>query len=579
MPNVLRRRSSLPLLLLGLSLAAVACGSDKGSPVEAKPPTDTTVVVDVADPVTAATVGFFLDGWAPRTFSAPRFAETAMPASATATVTIDASSVLAKIPAGIFGHNANSWMGRMVDQPTFVNDVTNLHPGVIRFPGGSISDTYFWNAQPTAVPADAPASLIDKDGKTITNPYWYGNVNNGWQASVDDYYATLLATGSQGLIVVNYGYARYGTSANPVAAAAHLAAEWVRYDNGRTKYWEVGNENFGDWEAGYRIDVSKNRDGQPGLATGRLYAQHFKVFADSMRKAARDIGRTIQLGAVLYDAEPQSWNTETVRTWNSGMLPELQGTNDFFIVHDYVTPFGQNSDAPTILAAAASEPARLMTFAKGEVQRYGGAVKPIALTEWNMWASGSKQMVSNVSGLFAVIVQGEAIRNGYGLTARWDLLNGWSNGDDHGLFSDGSEPGVAKWTPRPSFHYMYFFQRTLGDRLVPSTSTSASLITYASTYSSGQAAVAIVNTAATPQVVSLAFKNFRPGDRLYWYSFEGGADGDFSRTVSINGVTTSQPAGGPTSYASIDARSASTANGIRVRVPGRGAVFVQVESK
>jgi hypothetical protein len=77
----------------------------------------------------------------------------------------------------------------------------------------------------------------------------------------------LQQTGNKGMITVNYGYARYGTSDDPVAAAAHLAADWVRYDNGRTKYWEIGNENAGSWEADYRIDQSKNKDGQPEFIT------------------------------------------------------------------------------------------------------------------------------------------------------------------------------------------------------------------------------------------------------------------------------------------------------------------------
>jgi predicted ABC-type ATPase len=55
----------------------------------------------------------------------------------------------------------------------------------------------------------------------------------------------LQQTGNEGMITVNYAYARYSTSANPVAAAAHLAADWVRYDNGRTRYREIGNENDG----------------------------------------------------------------------------------------------------------------------------------------------------------------------------------------------------------------------------------------------------------------------------------------------------------------------------------------------
>ena len=85
---------------------------------------------------------------------------------------------------------------------------------------------------------------------------------------------------------------------------AHLAADWVRYDNGRTKLWEIGNENFGSWEWGYRIDPALNKDGQPEFVTGALYAQHFKVFADSMRKAAADVGSTIYIGAVVYDNPP-----------------------------------------------------------------------------------------------------------------------------------------------------------------------------------------------------------------------------------------------------------------------------------
>ena len=468
----------------------------------------------------------------------------------------------------------------MIDQPVFLNHTTSLRPNILRFPGGSLSDVYFWNASPSAPPPGVPDVLLDQDAKPVTNPFWNGNVNNGWQASVDDYYATLQATGSQGLITVNYGYARYGTSNDPVAAAAHLAADWVRYDKGRTKYWEVGNENFGEWEAGYRIDLSRNHDGQPEFISGSLYARHFRVFADSMRRAAQEVGNTIYIGAVLYDSEPASWSTDAVRTWNSGMIPGLGGKNDFYVVHSYVTPYGQNSDAATILNAAATEPARLMEFSRSVIQRHGGDEKPIALTEWNMWAAGSKQQVSNVSGLFAVIIQGEAIRNAFGLTTRWDLLNGWSNGDDHGLFSDGAEPGVEKWTPRPSFYYMYYFQRTMGDRLIPSTSSSPSLKTYASTYSSGEVAVAIVNTAPAARAVQLKFSNFKPGNRMYWYSLEGGSDnGEFSRKVSVNGATTSAVAGGPQEYVSIAARSARTSDGMRLSVPGRGAVFVLLDKK
>src|SRR5437773_6148531 len=129
----------------------------------------------------------------------------------------------------------------------------------------------------------------------------------------------LQQTGNTGMIIINYGYARYGTGPKPAETAAHLAADWVRYDNGRTKYWEIGNENYGDWETGYRIDVTKNKDGQPEYVTGDLYGKHFKIFADSMRKAAQEIGKTIYLGAVTAEAAPQSWETNTRKTWNTGL--------------------------------------------------------------------------------------------------------------------------------------------------------------------------------------------------------------------------------------------------------------------
>ena len=34
-------------------------------------------------------------------------------------------------------------------------------------------------------------------------------------------------------------------------------------------------------------------DGQPEIITGALYGKHFKVFTDSMRAAAAEIGATI----------------------------------------------------------------------------------------------------------------------------------------------------------------------------------------------------------------------------------------------------------------------------------------------
>ena len=569
------------ILFLGMLLSCKKKESTD-NPTPPPPVSTDTVIVPGQDPAIANTIGFFLDDWQPRTFTAPAYDEVSIPATSTNTVTVDATSIITKIPLSEFGHNAVWWMGPVAGDPKFIEPITNLHPHIIRFPGGSSSDAYFWNADQGVNPPDAPATIGDETGVKKDPGYMYGKSNLNWLCNLDNYYTMLQQTNNKGIITVNYGYARYGTGTDPVATAAHLAADWVRYDNGRTKLWEIGNENFGNWEWGYRIDPALNKDGQPEYITGALYAQHFKVFADSMKKAATEIGKTINIGAVTLDAPAnEPWQTNTARTWNAGMMSGLNNKADFYVVHNYITPYDQNSTASIIFSSALSVVPTMMNYVTQALQANGATVKPIAMDEWNMWANTSKQQVSNASGVFAVLVLGEALRNKYGMAARWDLLNGWSNGDDHGLFSAGDEPGISKWSPRPSFYYMYYLQKMLGDRLVTSSvQGSADIKAYASTYTSGQVNVALVNTSGSAQTVTVKMKNFYSGNRFYWYSLEGSTDnGEFSRKVLVNGSGPAGDAGGPATYATLKARSAVTSNGINVTVPPRGAVFVAVDKK
>jgi hypothetical protein len=575
--NINYDKMNIRLWNLPVMLVMLACSKDDQLP---KNPDPVTNVVAVEDPAVESTIGFFLDNWQPKTFTAPPYTEENVPDAATAIVTVDASSIITKIPVAIFGQNANTWMG--VPGTKASTDLKNLNPHIIRFPGGNLSNNYFWNAQQDKHPADLPEFYVDKDGKKQKASWVYGRTDHNWEITLDNYYALLQQTNSVGMISVNYAYARYGTAPNPVATAAHLAADWVRYDNGRTKYWEIGNEHYGDWQGGYRIDLSTNKDGQPEFITGELYGKHVQVFVDSMKKAARDIGKTIFVGAVAYENNAESWDTQTTKTWNAGMFKAINNKPDFYVVHNYFTPYDQNSNASVVFNAALTQGEKMMSFIKQQIQTYGAASRPIALTEWNMWAKDSKQQVSNVSGLFAVIVQAEALKNKYGMAARWDLLNGWDNGNDHGLFSNGDEGGgIPKWTARPSFYHMYYFQKLLGDRLVPtivSGGSGASLKAYGSTYSSGQSNVTLINTSGAPQVVEVAFKNFNAGKRFYWYTLEGENDnGEFSRKVKVNGAGTSGIAGGPPDYETIKARSSLTSKGIKVTVPARGGVFVVID--
>ncbi len=572
-------KTALSILLPVLLIGWCSCKKENSGGGGTNPPPEDTLVTPV-DPPLANTMGFFLDDWTPKTFTPPSFEEKPIPTvNPTSFVTINVADVVTKVPGSIFGQNANIWMSQMVTEAPLMTHLTNLKPNIIRFPGGSISDIFFWNALPNQKPADAPAELLNANGVSSPAGYWYGKNGDYWTLSVDNYYNMLQQTGNKGMITVNYGYARYGTGPDPVAAAAHLAAEWVRYDNGRTKYWEIGNETNGTWEAGYRINTANNQDGQPEIITGALYGQHVKVFVDSMKKAAQEIGKTIYIGAYLLEKQPESWQTPTDHGWNAGVLGNMNNKADYYVIHSYFTPYQTNADVPTILNTASDHMVYMMNYVKNAITMAGAAMKPIALNEWNITSQGSMQQVSFINGIHAAILLGESLKNKYGMTSRWDLANGWDNGNDHGLFNIGDEPGgVSKWNPRPAFYYMYYFQKLIGDRLVNS-SVIGGVQAYASTFTSGQKGVILVNKGNIPQTTSVILQNTSAGNRFYWYTLLGGTDnGQFSRKVIVNGKGPTQISGGPAAeYTTIKAFSATTQNGIRVSLPPRSVSYVVID--
>jgi hypothetical protein len=529
--------------------------------------------------------GFFLNDFQPKTAAIPSSVDVAKPtAAATVNINVNVNQQVTPVSKYLFGNNANIYMTQMVDQPDLIDHIKELSPNVLRFPGGNISSLFFWNATTKdQLPADVPPVLLNADGSNAWaqdyNGYWYGGNTGSWTMSLDNYYEMLDMTNSTGIITVNYSYARYSTATNPVAAAAHLAADWVRYDNGRTKFWEIGNESNGNWQAGWRINTANNHDGQPQIITGNLYGQHFKVFVDSMQAAAAEVGATIYIGAQLLQEAPANWWTDTDKNWNSGVLQAAQDKPDFHIIHSYYTPYNTNSTASEILNGAASVTKDMMDYVTSSVATAGRAPKPLALTEWNIFAVGSKQMVSYVSGIHATLVLGEAIKNKYAMASRWDLSNSWDDGNDHGMFSSGNEPGIPQWTPRPVFYYMYYFQKYFGDHMVSSTvSGSSDIIAYASTFDSGEAGVVVVNKGTSSQTVQLTMNNYGYGDKFYWYSLTGGTDnGEFSRKVSVNGKTTTLAAGGPADIESIAANAAQISDGVRVTVPGRSVQYILIE--
>lgn len=170
--------------ILAFLLSVIAC---KKNPVSPSPSVDsggtypekTDSVYSPVDPSIAATIGFFGDAWKARTFTVPEVQDGQVASgNATDSLTIDVNKVLVKVPPYVFGANSNLWSKEMNKQPALVQYLTDLSPNIIRGPGGSISDVYFWNGtDANPAPSDAPANLLNAPGTSSTAGYWYGGNN------------------------------------------------------------------------------------------------------------------------------------------------------------------------------------------------------------------------------------------------------------------------------------------------------------------------------------------------------------------------------------------------------------------
>ncbi|MBN2807490.1 MAG: T9SS type A sorting domain-containing protein, partial [Prolixibacteraceae bacterium] len=484
----------------------------------------------------------------------------------TVTVTLS-SDTIGQISKYVFGNATAVWIGNVTGETKFVENTKLLNPSLIRFPGGSWSNIFFWDG----APSDVPDSAYDSSGERAK--FFAISGKNDWPTTTDNYYKLRQQTGSQGLITVNYGYARYGLSDDPVAQAAHHAAEWVRYDKGRTKFWEVGNENAGPWEVGWKINTKTNKDGQPEIITGQLYGQHFRVFADSMRAAAAEVGAIIYIGAqVLHYDATHSWNSVD-KTWNKGVLSEIGDAADFYVMHNY---FGTDANAENLLSVAATEPKKNIEFIQQDIADKNGFQKPVAITEYNINHNDANETMgrSYINGMQATVLFNELIKNNFGLGARWLLANG-----EDGMFYLGENRSL-RWQPRPDFYYAYYTQKFTGDHAITATSTSKNILAYASKFASGETGVVIVNKGEAPKVVSIYPDNIGVGNLYYNYSLTGGTDnGDWSYYVSVNGEEASGTQWGPReNLESIPANAYPVDNDIKLNVPAMSVQFMMIEA-
>jgi hypothetical protein len=426
-------------------------------------------------------------------------------------VTVNAQEGLGTIPSTGYGLNSAVWDTTM-NTPAVQNLLGQANVGMLRYPGGSYGDIYHW--------------------QTNTAPGGY--VAPG--TDFDSFMGTVKKIGAQPILIANYGT---GTPAE--------AAGWVQYANITKgygdKYWEIGNENYGngyygaDWEADSHDSKSPT-----------TYADNVLQYVSAMKA----VDPTIKVGAVL--TLPGNWPDGVLATgdsadWNRTVLSIAGSAIDFVIVHWY--PAGQGA------ATALSEPEQLageLSQLRQEIAQYGGANSGrlgVALTEMNSGQFEDTQP----DALFGADAYMDALENGVFTVDWWDTHNGpgtistapdgATDYDDWGVLSSGTCVGTvcepALNTPFPSYFAISMLSKLgrPGDRMVGAGTDQPLVSAHAVRQANGDLAVQLVNkdpNNAYP--ISLHYNGYFPSSAtptVYTYGDEAS-----SITSAAQGTSSSQ---------------------------------------
>ena len=434
-----------------------------------------------------------------------------------ATITINASNQVNKVRQSIFGQNAVGWQGNLNTSAEREQHWLNANFSLMRYPGGNWSNIFFWDG-------NIPSTILTESALNGD----VGNLKSGtdaWMLESNEYPDLLTYTGADGMVCVNLGYAFYGTTSDPVTTAADYAAAWVNeYNNVQhldIKYWELGNENYGPWQAGF------------DLATPKMYADACVIFAEKMKA----IDPSIEVGVVLYEGEGGFNETPQAKDWNETVLPIVENIADFLIIHHYPHPnVNQNDISESAIYDAITVVDESMEMLQEQITTYtskSADYYPIATTEFNMRA-GIRNM-SRTNTLFTTMMLAEYAKHNYGAVTQWDLQNGFNTGTgDHGLVSS-RDPFLDEGSVNPEFYAFYYMDQYFGDMVIEASSDNTDIVTYATTFSSGELGLIVVNRSASAKVVDLNFNGYSTGTKMYWHTIDGD-DSDFDRTVYVNGV-------------------------------------------
>ena len=285
-----------------------------------------------------------------------------------------------------------------------------LKPAFIRWPGGNVAQDYRWLWG--VGPRDERITWSNLSWKNEPEPGDFGS---------DEFVTFARAVGAEPSITVNVE----GRGATVAEAAA-----WVEYCNGPAtskygamrvanghpapfgvKYWEVGNEIWGDWVRGH--------------SDAETYARNYNRYARAMRA----VDPAIKLIAV----------GDNDMKWNRTVLREAGRNIDYLAIHHYYGRREMRGDPLNLMA----RPLFLERFYRQVHElmsefELNGRVK-LAINEWGLDLPEERQY-SMESALYGARLMNVFERSGdlVEMSAVSDLVNGWPGGiiqvGRHGLF-------------------------------------------------------------------------------------------------------------------------------------------------
>jgi alpha-N-arabinofuranosidase len=448
-------------------------------------------------------------------------------------VTVNPKQRIRKVDRRMFGLNAAVWDGAYAS-PNTTQLLTELNNQALRFPGGSLSDVYHWQTNTS-------------EGETFD-----------WATNFDEFVATAAATRAAVYITANYG------TGTPEEAAA-----WVRYANKvkrhNVRYWEIGNENYGTWEADNNL-----RPHDPVT-----YANRFKEYWRQMKA----VDPSIKIGAVVVTGEDNFANytdhpVTNPRTglvhngWTPVMLDTLKQlgvTPDFVVYHRYEQGPGGESDLFLLNSAASwgNDAAALRQMLDDYLGRKARQVE-LAVTEHNsVFSNPGKQTTSLVNGLFYADAVGNLLKTEFNAMLWWDLRNGqeggnnnspslygWRRYGDYGIVSAADPAGPADRYPTFYVNKLLKYFARGGEKVVQAGSDYGSLGVYAVTGDDRSLRILVINKHPSAALnATIALPALKKGEKAKVFSYgiaqdeaahtgEGSADVQQS-TLTLQGSTLS----------------------------------------